>query len=341
MALPDLQDLLDLLPDNTSGDIEAVDMRDITTALYNGIVDNENNFDNFLPVSGLVPLASGYQPTLPLSIATKEYVDFAAGQGGNFVNKSGDTMTGALFLPFADPTEYTQAAHLGFVNSLFTALDNDVATNFLKLIGGTLTGSLILNNDPIQALEAATKQYVDNIAQAAIPAGSIQAYAGEGLPAGWLRAHGGTVSRTEFPNLFAAIGTIYGAGDGSTTFKLPDYRGRFMRGRAAGTAQDPDRASRTNRGDGTTGDAVGTLQGDAIRNITGYFTMYGDNTDDSLIFSTFGAFSTLNIGDRDRKINRDTNTRNSFRYTFDASTQVPVGGDNRPKNINVNYLIKT
>ena len=340
MALPDLQDLLDLLPDNTSGDIEPVDMRDITTALYNGILDNENNFDNFLPVSGLVPLISGYEPTLPLSIATKAYVDFAAGQGGNFVNKGGDTMDGALFLPFADPTEYTEAAHKGYVDATAAAVQVLLA-QYLQLTGGTLTGSLTLNNDPTQALEAATKQYVDNIAQAAIPAGSIQAYAGETLPAGWLRAEGGVVSRTEFPNLFAAIGTIYGAGDGSTTFKLPDYRGRFLRARANGSNADPDRAGRFARGDGTTGDAVGTTQGDVIRNITGYFTMYGDNTDDSLIFSTFGAFSTLNLGDRDRKINRDTNTRNSFRYTFDASTQVPTGSDNRPKNTYVNYLIKT
>jgi len=340
MALPDLQDLLDLLPDNTSGDIEAVDMRDITTALYNGILDNENNFDNFLPVSGLVPLVSGYQPTLPLSIATKEYVDFAAGQGGNFVEKAGDTMTGSLFLPFADPTEYTEAAHKGYVDATAAAVQALFA-QYLQLTGGTLTGSLTLNNDPTQALEAATKQYVDNIAQAAIPSGSIQAYAGESLPAGWLRAEGGTVSRTEFPNLFAAIGTIYGSGDGSTTFKLPDYRGRFLRARANGSGSDPNRASRTNRGDGTTGDAVGTKQGDAIRNITGTLDIYGDNVDEPLIFANSGVFSRSNLGDRNRKINRDVVNRNAFRYTFNAGTQVPTGGDNRPTNINVNYLIKT
>lgn len=53
----------------------------------------------------------------------------------------------------------------------------------------------------------------------------------------------------------------YGTGDGSTTFNLPDYRGRFIRGRANGSANDPDRASRTaaNTG-GNTGDAVGSVQ---------------------------------------------------------------------------------
>lgn len=336
MALPDLQDLLDLLPDNTSGEIQAADQRTITTALYTGIVDNENNFDNFLPVSGLVPLLAGYQPTLPLSIATKEYVDFTAGQGGNFVNKSGDTMTGALFLPFADPTEYTQAAHLGFVNSLVTALDNDVAANFLKLIGGTLTGPLILNNDPTQALEAATKQYVDAIADAAIPAGSVQAYAGEGLPTGWLRAEGGAVSRTEYPSLFAAIGTIYGDGDGSTTFNLPNYKGRFLRGRANGSGNDPDRASRTNRGDGTTGDAVGTKQTSAQQKITG--TITGLLNQNSTGISASGSFARTGNAEY-LSGSQPTNTNGNF--NIDSSRQVRTSTEARPTNINVNYLIKT
>lgn len=49
-------------------------------------------------------------------------------------------------------------------------------------------------------------------------------------PAGWLVANGTPVSRTTYSALFAAIGTAFGAGDGSTTFTLPDYTGRFMFG---------------------------------------------------------------------------------------------------------------
>ena len=82
------------------------------------------------------------------------------------------------------------------------------------------------------------------------------------------------------------------------------------------------------------------MQGDAIRNITGTLSMYGDNTDDPLIFSSSGAFSTTNIGDRSRKINRDVNNRNAFTYTFNAATQVPTGGDNRPTNIYKRKLIR-
>ena len=64
-------------------------------------------------------------------------------------------------------------------------------------------------------------------------------YGGEAAPTGWLLAAGSAVSRTTYATLFAAIGTTYGAGDGSTTFNLPDFRGVFPKGtgtttRAAG-----------------------------------------------------------------------------------------------------------
>ncbi len=62
------------------------------------------------------------------------------------------------------------------------------------------------------------------------PAGFVEAYAGSTAPAGWLKCNGAAVSRTTYANLFAAIGTTYGAGDGSTTFNVPDLRGEFVRG---------------------------------------------------------------------------------------------------------------
>jgi microcystin-dependent protein len=64
----------------------------------------------------------------------------------------------------------------------------------------------------------------------AIPAGSVIPYAGSTAPAGWLLCFGQNVSRTDYGALFAAIGTTYGSGDGSTTFALPDLRGRVIAG---------------------------------------------------------------------------------------------------------------
>ena len=63
-----------------------------------------------------------------------------------------------------------------------------------------------------------------------VPSGTMIAFAGKSVPDGWLLCNGALVSRTTYAKLFAAIGTTWGAGDGSTTFKLPDADGRVMQG---------------------------------------------------------------------------------------------------------------
>ena len=60
--------------------------------------------------------------------------------------------------------------------------------------------------------------------------GFIQMYAGSTAPTGWLMCDGSAVSRTTYADLYAVIGTTYGSGDGSTTFNLPDLRGRVAVG---------------------------------------------------------------------------------------------------------------
>jgi len=60
--------------------------------------------------------------------------------------------------------------------------------------------------------------------------GQVAFYAMNTAPAGWLKANGAAISRTTYAALFAAIGTTFGTGDGSTTFNIPDLRGEFIRG---------------------------------------------------------------------------------------------------------------
>ena len=67
-------------------------------------------------------------------------------------------------------------------------------------------------------------------ASQATPTGTIAYFAGDSAPAGWLKANGAQVSRSVYADLFAAISTRFGAGNGSTTFTLPDLRGVFLRG---------------------------------------------------------------------------------------------------------------
>ena len=64
----------------------------------------------------------------------------------------------------------------------------------------------------------------------ALPPGVVMPYAGPSAPANWLLCGGQAVSRTDYGSLFAVIGTTYGSGDGSTTFNVPDLRGRVVAG---------------------------------------------------------------------------------------------------------------
>lgn len=69
-----------------------------------------------------------------------------------------------------------------------------------------------------------------------VPTGVVAPYAGAAAPAGWVLCNGAAVARTgTFAALFAVIGTTYGAGDGSTTFNVPDMRSRFPVGTGQGT----------------------------------------------------------------------------------------------------------
>jgi len=85
----------------------------------------------------------------------------------------------------------------------------------------------------------------------------------ETVPSGWLECNGAAVSRTTYADLYAKIGTSHGQGDGTTTFNIPDYRGRFLRGWDHGAGRDPDSVYRTamNTG-GATADHVGSIQDD-------------------------------------------------------------------------------
>jgi len=91
----------------------------------------------------------------------------------------------------------------------------------------------------------------------AVPAGAVNTFAMSTAPTGWLSCGGTVISRTTYSGLFSVVGTVYGAGDGSTTFKLPDLRGEFVRGfdasrgvdtgRVFGSAQDDEIESHEHR----------------------------------------------------------------------------------------------
>jgi microcystin-dependent protein len=99
-----------------------------------------------------------------------------------------------------------------------------------------------------------------------VPAGAVMPYAGTTEPDGWLLAYGQAVSRTTYANLYAAIGTTYGVGDGSTTFTLPDLRGRVVAGQDDMGGSSANRL--TNQSGGLNGDTLGATGGAETHTLT-------------------------------------------------------------------------
>lgn len=164
-----------------------------------------------------------------------------------------------------------------------------------------------------------------------IPVGTILPYGGTVAPAGFLFCNGSAVSRTTYADLFEVTSTAFGSGNGSTTFNLPDFRGRFLRGVDGGAGRDPNAGTRTAMSTGgNSADNVGSVQEDALQNITGTFASGNPS-----VQSATGAFQyNSNSGD-----GRDTFGENRG-VSFDASRVARTSTETRPKNANVNFIIK-
>lgn len=140
-----------------------------------------------------------------------------------------------------------------------------------------------------------------------VPAGTVNSFAGENAPSGYLLCDGGAISRSLYSDLFATIGTTYGTGDGSTTFNLPDLRGEFIRGLDNSRGVD-------------TGRTLGSSQTDAFKSHThlNMSVSLPTGRTDSL-----SAGSGIFVGGGSS-----------------VNTQATGGTETRPRNIAMNYIIK-
>jgi microcystin-dependent protein len=109
--------------------------------------------------------------------------------------------------------------------------------------------------------------------------GTLDMWPLETPPTGAYECNGQSLSRVADSRLFGIIGTKYGAVDASS-FNVPDLRGEFIRGWSHSSGVDPDAATRTDRGDGTGGDHVGTKQADQYKSHTHTFDNTGGATID-------------------------------------------------------------
>ena len=162
-----------------------------------------------------------------------------------------------------------------------------------------------------------------NVASIPIPSGTVLPFAGATAPTGYLICDGSTVSREAYGDLFNAIGTAWGEGDGSTTFHLPDLRGVTLRGVDGTAGRDPDKNSRTAMATGgNSGNNVGSYQADQYGSHRHSAQVRGVETTTASVGSWFTSIGGANT-------NYGT-----------AQTNYSGGNETRMKNAYVNYIIR-
>lgn len=120
------------------------------------------------------------------------------------------------------------------------------------------------NADTINTLIQTNIDAIANIAAA--PTGGVIDFGGTAAPAGWVLCYGQAISRTTFSDLFTVIGTTYGTGDGSTTFNVPDLRGRVVAGQDDMGGVSANRL--TGQSGGVDGDVLGGSGGGETHTLT-------------------------------------------------------------------------
>lgn len=164
-----------------------------------------------------------------------------------------------------------------------------------------------------------------------MPIGAVFPFYGTTPPAHTLACNGAAISRTTYAELFAVIGTTAGAGDGSTTFNVPDLRGMFIRGTGGNAAE------------------LGVEQGDAIRDIKGHVTVFGSWASLTGVTCCISpevgelqnnCFSTGNTGTNAAANLQSTGQSvTNYGLFFQAGNVVPTAAENRPVNVAMTYCI--
>ena len=208
-------------------------------------------------------------------------------------------------------------------------------------ISSPATGLLVYDTDEDLFFYKNETEWIGLESNSGSPVGEVTAFAGSTntIPDGWLLCDGTPLNSTNYPALHAAIGSAWGDasddGDSSSDFRLPDLRGRFLRGVSGSTTHDLDSNLRQVSGvGGNSGNDVGSHQEDAIRNITGSFNggpTYASPNANGAFTEHEASYQTQPGSGRTQK--HTTVILNAYRV-------VPTGSDNRPKNVYVNYIIK-
>jgi microcystin-dependent protein len=190
----------------------------------------------------------------------------AASEITNSVAADGQTsMTGALKLVAGSVGN----PGITFASDTDTGIYRIGANNLGITAGGTKIVDVSSSGATVTGTVSATAVDGTTVKQGGyrlVPAGTVVDYAGSSAPDGWLLCYGQDVSRTTYADLFTAIGTTFGSGDGSTTFTLPDCRGRVSAGKDDMGGSSANRL--TNQTGGLNGDTLGATGGSETHTLT-------------------------------------------------------------------------
>ena len=183
---------------------------------------------------------------------------------------------------------------------------------------------------------------------AGVPSGSVFCMAVATVPTGYLECDGAAVSRTTFAALFAVIGEQYGAGNGSSTFNIPDLRGEFIRGFDNGKGTDSGRSiasSQSDQNDSHSHSFSGSAS-TSNKSLTGTVTRIAETFNASgaasgVFTKTSGINSEATPASTDASAAAGFSMDASHSHTFSLSgTTSTQGGESRPRNIAMMYIIK-
>jgi len=251
------------------------------------------------------------------------------------------------------PAANTVIAALGNIQSTnVQAAIYELDTEKLAVAASGAFGRTLLASNTLA--DATTALGVANLAL--VPTGAVIPMAANVVPSGYLACNGQTVSRLSFANLFAVLGTTYGAGDGSTTFRLPDLRGEFVRGHDDGRGVDTGRVFGSTQGQdvqphnhlasssSTASTTVNSAGSHAHTSYDYYWALYSltfDNNDPAYGYGWNVNPNALNNVARSTEVGGAHSHSASTSVATTTAVSNSTGTETRPRNVALLYCIKT
>ena len=219
-----------------------------------------------------------------------------------------------------------------------STIEVDATGGYLKVKQTGITSNELAANSVITAKiqdGAVTAAKLDSAAVSVLmPTSTILPYAGSAAPTGYFLCDGSAKSRTTYAGLFAIIGTTYGVGDGSTTFNIPDLRGRVIAGQDDMGGSSANRL--TDQSGGLNGDTLGATGGSETHTLSiSEIPSHRHPPHENITGITGGFVYNTNAG---------SGAGNGGGFEYETDTGLAGGGgshNNVQPTIILNYIIKT